>query len=141
MRNSETFALDQWLDEYPENMTYEEILDLLRKNADKQWDIDEIIAKGYLYHYRRNEIADFIEDTRKEFEKMANNSVSTWHRSNAIKIDAIYDEDRFLKLESDSLTARELSGELKRAYAGRDMPELIDKIVFWIDEHLEEPTP
>ena len=51
-----------------------------------------------------------------------------------MKIDAICDEQRFLKLESDSETARELSGELKRAYAGRDMPELIDKIVFWIDE-------
>ena len=53
MKNSETFALDQWLDEYPENMTYEEILNLLRKNADKQWDIDEITAKGYLYQIGR----------------------------------------------------------------------------------------
>ena len=49
-------------------------------------------------------------------------------------IDAIYDEERFLKLETDDITARELRAHLIQIYEGKEMPELIDKLVFWIEE-------
>ena len=51
-----------------------------------------------------------------------------------MKIDAIYDDQRYLKLEADPVTARELMDLLSQAYEGKEMPELINKIVFWIDE-------
>lgn len=31
MKTSERFALNEWLTEYPENLTYDEILELLRE--------------------------------------------------------------------------------------------------------------
>ena len=54
MTNSQHFALNQWLTEYPTNMTYAEIISLLRENPD-EWSLDVV--------------ADFIEDTRKAFER------------------------------------------------------------------------
>jgi hypothetical protein len=55
-----------------------------------------------------------------------------------MKIDAIHYFNRTLKLETDSVTARELADYLIEAYEGKEMPELIDKIVFWIEEELIE---
>lgn len=51
-----------------------------------------------------------------------------------MQIDAIFDEHQYLKLEADSVTARQLADLLSQAYDGKEMPELINKIVFWIEE-------
>jgi len=69
MRNSEYFALNQWLTDYPANLTYAEIIALMRENPD-EWSLDELtvweVAEGYSFEL----VADFIEDTRKAFERM-----------------------------------------------------------------------
>lgn len=54
-----------------------------------------------------------------------------------MKIDAVYDETQYLKLETDSVTARQLADLLNQAYEGKEMPELINKIIFWINEQGE----
>jgi hypothetical protein len=51
-----------------------------------------------------------------------------------VKIDAVYDDNQYLKLETDPVTARHLADLLSQAYEGKEMPELINKIVFWIEE-------
>jgi hypothetical protein len=49
-------------------------------------------------------------------------------------IDAIYDETRYLKIDMDNTTASELVACLTKAYEGKEMPELVNKLVFWIEE-------
>jgi hypothetical protein len=59
-----------------------------------------------------------------------------YRKGERMKIDAIYDDQRYLKLEADPVTARELMDLLSQAYEGKEMPELINKIVFWIEEEI-----
>jgi hypothetical protein len=53
-------------------------------------------------------------------------------------IDAIYDETRYLKIDMDNTTASELVACLTKAYEGKEMPELVNKLVFWIEEKSSE---
>jgi hypothetical protein len=63
MKTSERFALNQWLSDYPENLTYDEIIDLMRE------DDDELITPWYLVEdHSLDQVIDFIEDTREHFE-------------------------------------------------------------------------
>lgn len=68
MKTSEAFALNQWLSYYPENMTYSEIIDAMtiRSESHKSEYIDvwEVVAD-----YDLDQVADYIEDTRKAFER------------------------------------------------------------------------
>ena len=68
MKTSEAFALNQWLSYYPENMTYSEIIDAMtiRSESHKSEYIDvwEVVAD-----YDLDQFADYIEDTRKAFER------------------------------------------------------------------------
>jgi hypothetical protein len=59
-----------------------------------------------------------------------------------MKIDAIYlnENDRFFKLDIDNQTAQELVGHLNDVYRGKEMPELISKFVFFIEEELLETS-
>jgi len=68
MTNSQHFALNQWLTEYPTNMTYAEIISLLRENPD-EWSLDEVTAWEVVEKYSFDLVAEFIEDTRKAFER------------------------------------------------------------------------
>jgi hypothetical protein len=67
-KDAQYFALDQWLSDYPDDMTYDEVIQLLRLDAwsDKEPDRDwmEVITPWYLIEGHVGEqIADFIEDT------------------------------------------------------------------------------
>jgi len=74
MKVSERFALNQWLSEHPDTMSYDAILQALRSDGFDwretgiyPWELVEDEANEY--------IADLIEDTRKAFESSANDLV------------------------------------------------------------------
>lgn len=69
MKTSEHFALDEWLSEYPENMTYEQIIKLL-KSKKYTWKIDEITVWDVVEDCTLDQVAGFIESTRKHFERV-----------------------------------------------------------------------
>ena len=65
MTHSERFALNQWLSDYPENMSYDEILDWLRADVD-----EENLCTWFVLEYLpTSEVIEIIEDTRKAFER------------------------------------------------------------------------
>jgi len=70
MKPSEAFALDTWLSYYPENMTYEEIIDAMTDlgKALRLVNIDVWeIVEDYDYPY----VAQLIEDSKVHFEQTA----------------------------------------------------------------------
>lgn len=64
---SQKFALNQWLTDYPADMNYQQIIDLL---SDSEWLNSNhaitpwIVAENFPGH----QIAQFIDDTRMHFE-------------------------------------------------------------------------
>ena len=63
MKVSERFALNQWLSDYPDNFSYSDIL--------KKLGCDDVTVWEVLDNYVTHEIANIIEDTRKQFESSA----------------------------------------------------------------------
>ena len=66
LERAQDFAIAQWLSDYPEDMTYAQIIKVLRKDKwskpDDEW--KESITPWYLIEYEAGEhIAKFIEDT------------------------------------------------------------------------------
>ena len=65
-KNAQSFALNQWLSDPPDDMTYDEVIEILRRDT---WsDPDDAWAKAitpwYLIEGHAGEqIAEFIEDT------------------------------------------------------------------------------
>jgi len=68
MKTSEQFALNQWLSDYPEGMTYDEILELMQGD-DEHWSHDLITKWEVVEHFTMRQVMQFIEDTRKAFER------------------------------------------------------------------------
>ena len=66
MKTSEAFALAQWLDEYPDDLDYQTILDMIANGDDENiWVID-------LLEYEPPEaIIRHIESTKRLFEQYA----------------------------------------------------------------------
>jgi hypothetical protein len=62
MKKSEIFALNEWLTDYPENKTYDEIIDMMIE------DDDEISPWYIVQDHSLVQIIEFIENTRKHFE-------------------------------------------------------------------------
>ena len=71
MKLSEQFALDQWLTDYPENLTYDEVIDLMLGDED-EWTHDEITVWQTVEHFTLRQVVEFIEDTRKHFAAITN---------------------------------------------------------------------
>lgn len=69
MKTSEHFALDEWLSEYPDNLTYHEVLAIMR-DPDNTWGAPDIFVWEVVESYTLNQVANFIEDTRSHFEKV-----------------------------------------------------------------------
>lgn len=69
MKTSEHFALDEWLTEYPDNLTYDEVLDILR-DPNNHWRCDEICVWEAVEDHELKQIASFIEDTKAHFERV-----------------------------------------------------------------------
>ena len=68
MKISEQFALNQWLSDYPVNLSYEEIIIVLN-NAENEWTIDEISVWQVVEDCTLDQVAQFIEDTKQAFER------------------------------------------------------------------------
>jgi hypothetical protein len=65
---AETFALNQWLSDYPADMTYNEIISQIE--SDDYLDHDIVIWEP-IEDYSGEEIAEIIHDTRRAFERHA----------------------------------------------------------------------
>ena len=66
MKASEQFALNQWLCDYPDDMTYEEIIATLQVD---EWKVDNITVWELVENNTTNQVAMFIEDTKEAFER------------------------------------------------------------------------
>ena len=69
MKTSEQFALNQWLSDYPDNLSYDEIITVLN-NAENEWTIDDIWVWEIVEDCTLDQVAQFIEDTRSAFERV-----------------------------------------------------------------------
>jgi hypothetical protein len=67
MKLSEQFALNQWLSDYPDDMTYDEIITALK--VDNQWMVDDITVWYLVENNTTDQVAMFIEDTKDAFER------------------------------------------------------------------------
>jgi hypothetical protein len=72
MTHSEQFALDQWLSSYPQDASYETIMEML---TDGEYDetTEAISVWEVVEHYPLWQVADLIEDTRGHFESAVRN--------------------------------------------------------------------
>lgn len=71
MKLSEQFALNQWLTDYPEGLTYDEVIDLMMGDED-EWTHDQITVWQTVEHFTLRQVIEFIEDTRKHFAAVTN---------------------------------------------------------------------
>lgn len=73
MKTSEQFALNEWLSDYPENMSYGDIIDLMSDTEDgERWSHELITPWQVVEHFTLNQVADFIENTRAHFARVTN---------------------------------------------------------------------
>jgi hypothetical protein len=68
MTKAEQFALNQWLSDYPVNLSYGEIITVLN-NAENEWTIDDIWVWQVVEDCTLDQVAQFIEDTKQAFER------------------------------------------------------------------------
>ncbi len=71
---AETFALNQWLSDYPASMTYDEIINQL--GSDSYFDHDIVVWEP-IEDYSGEDIVEMIEDTRAAFERHAADLLAT----------------------------------------------------------------
>jgi DNA-binding IscR family transcriptional regulator len=67
MKHSERFALNEWLSDYPQEMSFDDVIDLV---------IDEDLAVTpcqWFENIPRYELAENIDNTRSHFECVVNN--------------------------------------------------------------------
>ena len=67
----EQFALDEWLSDYPETMSYEDIL-LTLTTGDED---NEITVWAAMKNNQLSDIAEFIDDTRLHFERVVGSTL------------------------------------------------------------------
>jgi hypothetical protein len=65
---AERFALNEWLTEYPDDLSYDEIIALL--NVDNQWMVEGITVWYLVENCTVNQVAIFIGDTKDHFERV-----------------------------------------------------------------------
>jgi len=74
MKQSERFALMEWLSEFPDDKTYDEIIEML--NVD-DWIDPDISVWEVVENYELSEVADMIENTRMHFESVTEGLIET----------------------------------------------------------------
>ena len=62
MTHAETFALSQWLSEYPDNLSYDAVIEMLLTED------DQVTVWHLVERYNADDVCEFIEDTRRSFE-------------------------------------------------------------------------
>ncbi len=70
MKVSERFALGQWLSDYPDDKTYEEVLDLITEEH------EDVILWEPIENYPPERVIEIIDDTRSSFENSADDLCS-----------------------------------------------------------------
>lgn len=74
MKVSERFALNQWLSDYPDTVSYDFILEAIA--SDKFDELDtEIVLWEVIEDYPNDDIVEMIDDTRQAFENSADDLV------------------------------------------------------------------
>lgn len=69
MKQSELFACTEWLTDYPDGCSYNDIYDMLTK-GDETWVHPDIDVWELVEHNTLDQVADFIETTRSHFERV-----------------------------------------------------------------------
>lgn len=69
MKISEHFALDEWLSDYPENLTYSQIIAILQ-DPENTWNADNLTVWEGVENCTLDQVADYIESTKKHFERV-----------------------------------------------------------------------
>ena len=62
METSERFAINEWLSEYPDDKTFDEIMDLIRE------DDESVTAWELVEHYPAADLIEVIYNTKLHFE-------------------------------------------------------------------------
>ena len=65
MKVSERFALNEWLSDYPQDKTYDEIIELM---IEDEYQTEEITPWYVVQDHTLGQIIEFIENTRMHFE-------------------------------------------------------------------------
>jgi hypothetical protein len=74
MKHSERFALNQWLSDYPDNLSYAEIVEMMIGD-EEEWTHEYISVWQVAEHFTLRQVVDFMEDTRKAIENTLDNLV------------------------------------------------------------------
>lgn len=74
MKVSERFALEQWLSDYPDTMSYDSVLQVIGLDTFHSGD-NGIILWEMIENYPNDDIIEIIENTRSSFEDSANDLV------------------------------------------------------------------
>lgn len=72
MKNSEIFALNQWLTWYADNLSYSEIIEIMKKPYNS-WCCEYLDVWTTVENFPLEQVADFIEDTKMAFERATQN--------------------------------------------------------------------
>lgn len=67
MTTAENFALDQWLTDYPDDMSYADVLACMRE-PDNVWTCEHITVWQTVENFTLDQVAEFIDDTKNHFE-------------------------------------------------------------------------
>jgi len=103
MKQSERFALMEWLSEFPDDKTYDEIMEMMR-DFNHTWTHEDLSVWEVVENYELSEVADMIDNTRMHFEDANGELISALR--GAIKLaqenapDMIDDEDFTDRLNS-----------------------------------------
>lgn len=68
MKKSERFALNQWLSDYPDGLTYDELLGKLTEEPGL-WQVEDVTPWELVETHPLDAVAEFIDDTRAVLER------------------------------------------------------------------------
>jgi hypothetical protein len=103
MRQSERFALMEWLSDFPDDKTYDEIMEMMR-DFNHTWTHEDLSVWEVVENHTLDQVADMIDNTRMHFESANGELISALR--GAIKLaqenapDMIDDEDFTDRLNS-----------------------------------------
>ena len=70
MKVSERFALGQWLSDYPDDKTYDEVLEMITEEH------EDVLLWETIENYPPESVIEMIDDTRSSFENSADDLCS-----------------------------------------------------------------
>jgi hypothetical protein len=75
MKQSERFALTEWLSDFHKDKTYEEIIEMMR-DFNHTWTHEDLSVWEVVENHTLDQVADMIENTRMHFESANGELVS-----------------------------------------------------------------